>query len=626
MKASSIRYRVADFLRRHPPFEWMEEEELVDLAGAGRVRFHEALEVLHDAGEDRQSTFAVIQQGTVELLDEQDGLLDLLGPGDIVGIGSSPRHRYRARTASDVLLYVFPQDLLTPLLEKHPRAQRYLETVFSHAGEDRPGSLSSLGGSSLWLDAVLPSETADCEAARCDRDESIRDVAERMTVLGLSSVMVVDGDGLVLGIVGDAEFRARVATGEVSPEAPLGDLLRPDATPLAPLPSGLRAGDYWTQMLRTGASAVAVAPSSERPSVGGVVTETDLSFRLGGDPLGPILRIGRARSLDQIRHLRDLAERSIEVLLGDHHAAPWVTEAAGALDAAICRRVVRQAESELQIDPGATERCWLMLGAAGRRERFGAMPLGLGLAWTGPEAQRAEMERLASRVGADLGALGLALAPHVLPASDGRPTQGTVAEWRQAFDAWVHDPVATRMYDSLGLFDLLRVEGSEDVEREIRRSLADVVESDAHFLSLLARDSMAHLPPRTFFRGHVVDSEGERTELLDLENCAVRPLTDLARVFALGEALDGVRDTATRLRALGRAVPVHEELFRRAAEAAELALVQRARVAYAHPEDRPEVRPESLLKVDQELLKSCFRTIIELLEHTADHFGLPAPL
>ena len=67
MKAASISYRVADFLGRHPPFEGMDEEELVALAETGRVRFHEALEVLHDAGEERQSDFAVIQQGTVEV-------------------------------------------------------------------------------------------------------------------------------------------------------------------------------------------------------------------------------------------------------------------------------------------------------------------------------------------------------------------------------------------------------------------------------------------------------------------------------------------------------------------------------------------------------------------------------
>ena len=80
MRAASISYRVADFLVRHPPFEWMEEAELVALAETGRVRFHEASEILHDAGEERRADFAVIQQGTVELLDDQDALRDLLRP------------------------------------------------------------------------------------------------------------------------------------------------------------------------------------------------------------------------------------------------------------------------------------------------------------------------------------------------------------------------------------------------------------------------------------------------------------------------------------------------------------------------------------------------------------------
>lgn len=622
MRAASISYRVADFLRRHPPFEWMEERELVDLAGTGRVRFHEAHETLHDAGEERQSVFAVIQQGTVELRDETNELRDLLGPGDIVGIGSSARHRYSAQTASDVLLYVFPQDALSPLLETHSRAQRYLETVFSLAGEDRVGSLASLGASSLWLDAPLPADVVGPEA-RCVEDEPIRAVAQRMSEHGLSVVAVVDGAGRLRGLVGDPEFRARVATGEVSPDDRIDSLVERDGVVPAPLGKGLATGQYWKHMLRGGTSWLPIADGPD--SKGGVLTEGDLALQVGQDPLAPILRIGRARALPEIRRLRGVAATAIEALLADRNAARWAVEAAGALDAATCRRIVARAEADLRVTPDETERCWLLLGAAGRRERFGAMPLGLGLVWVGPEDRRAQMSRLADRVGAELAAVGVDLAMHMLPTSGGVPTQGTLDEWLQAYQGWVHDPIATRMYESLGFFDTLRVVGSPRLEEEIRRNLLDAVAKDEDFLPLLANDSMAHLPPRTFFRGHVVDSEGAQTELLHLENCAVRPLTDLARVFVLEEGIDRDRDTAARLRAFAAVVPIQEDLFLRAADATELALVQRARAAYASTEDRPEIRPESLLKVDRELLKSCFRTILELLEHTAEHFGFPAP-
>ncbi|MDG2303603.1 MAG: putative nucleotidyltransferase substrate binding domain-containing protein [Candidatus Binatia bacterium] len=624
MKAASISYRVADFLRRHPPFEWMGEEELVVLAGTGRVRFHEALEVLHDAGEVRQSQFSVIQQGTVEILDDEGVLHDLLGPGDIVGIGSSERHRYLARTASDVLVYMFPREAVRPLLERHARARRYLETVFSLADEGRAGGPGSLGPSDFWLDALLPEERAQCEAAVCRADESVAAVAGRMTAEGLSAVAVLDGDGRLLGVVRDADFRARVATGNLLPTGEIGALLSPAAAGLAAADHGQPVGAYWRRMLRAGVSTLPLAASPSGDVVG-VLTENDLAVDLGGDPLVPILRIGRARSLDQVRVFRRAAETAIERLLTNRRSAPWAVEAAGALDVATCRWVVGRAEADLGAAARAAERCWVLLGAAGRRERFGSMPMGVGLIWRGEPDDTVRMGRLADRVGAQLTELGIQLAFHMLPSGSGIPTHGTLDQWKAAYEGWVHDPIGTGMYKALGFFDVLFVAGEQKLQEQVLAHFRRAVATDETFLPLAANDSMAHMPPLTFFRGQVVDKAGERTELLDLENCAVRPLTDIARVFALQEGSDGDCDTAGRLRAVADGRSENEELFRRSAEAAELALLQRARVAYAHPEDRSEIRPEALLKVERELLKSCFRTILSLLERTAHHFGFPAP-
>lgn len=626
MRAASISYRVADFLVRHPPFEWMEEAELVALAETGRVRFHEASEVLHEAGEERRADFAVIQQGTVELLDDQDALRDLLGPGDIVGIGTSEQHRYCARTASDVLMYVFPQAALRPLLDRHPRARRYLETVFSLAGEDRTGSVEALGSSGLWLDQPLPPELANCKASICLPEDRVRDVAVRMTEQGLSAVTIVDELGRPQGLVNDADFRAGVATGRVGADDAIGKLLDVVSDVPDPIPGGKQLGEYWQRMLRTGASALPVTDDrNESGAVVGVVTQDDLTIRYGRDPLVPILRIGRARSLDQVRLLRTASEAAIEGLLGDRGGARWAVEAAGALDVACCRRIIRRAEADLAGAPEQTKRCWVLLGAAGRRERFGAMPLGLGLVWTGPNEARVRMDRLADRVGADLSEIGFHLALHMLPTMGGVPTHGTLDEWKQAYDGWVKDPIGTGMYESLGFFDVLYVDGDTTLESELLGHLRRAIATDEAFLPLLANDSMAHLPPLTFFLGQVVDKAGERSELLHLENCAVRPLTDMARVFAFHAGNEEDGDTASRLRLAAARLPEHAELFRRSADAVELALRERARAAYASEEDRPEVRPESLLKVDRELLKSCFRTILDLLEYTAKHFGFPVP-
>jgi signal-transduction protein with cAMP-binding, CBS, and nucleotidyltransferase domain len=89
METSVIRYRVADFLKQHPPFTGMDYADLVALAANGRVRFHEANEFLLWQGEPHKVHVSVIQQGTVSLWDERHGqaeLRDVRGAGDLLGV------------------------------------------------------------------------------------------------------------------------------------------------------------------------------------------------------------------------------------------------------------------------------------------------------------------------------------------------------------------------------------------------------------------------------------------------------------------------------------------------------------------------------------------------------------
>jgi CBS domain-containing protein len=70
MQTAAIPYRVADFLKQHPPFEFMDEPDLVALAARGRVKFHEADEYICWQSSPHTPFIYVIQQGSVSLWDE----------------------------------------------------------------------------------------------------------------------------------------------------------------------------------------------------------------------------------------------------------------------------------------------------------------------------------------------------------------------------------------------------------------------------------------------------------------------------------------------------------------------------------------------------------------------------
>ena len=70
VETAVISYRVADFLKRHPPFNAIDDDDLLELAARGRVRFYEPNQYILWQGEPHRLQLFVIQQGTVSLWDE----------------------------------------------------------------------------------------------------------------------------------------------------------------------------------------------------------------------------------------------------------------------------------------------------------------------------------------------------------------------------------------------------------------------------------------------------------------------------------------------------------------------------------------------------------------------------
>ena len=114
METAVISYRVADFLKKHPPFNAIDDADLLAHAARGRVRFHEPNEFVLWQGEPHRYQVFVIQQGTASLWDEAGGeahLRDVRGAGDLIGVeryNNASKCLYSVRSESDLVIYAFP--------------------------------------------------------------------------------------------------------------------------------------------------------------------------------------------------------------------------------------------------------------------------------------------------------------------------------------------------------------------------------------------------------------------------------------------------------------------------------------------------------------------------------------
>ncbi len=288
MRSSSIYYRVADFLKGFPPFSFIGEEDLLRLAGSGRVKFHESGEYVYWQGSKPGRFIFVIQQGTLKLVDESrqaEALQDVLGEGDIIGaegLAGKSGYQYSAKTTSDVIIYALPAAEFEELTEKHPKFARYVESHFSVAPADTTGK-SADGASGGPKGTRLPIDFLASRMLTCDGDTPLEEAVELMTRLGRNTI-VVTNEGVPAGYLNDTSFR-RLVTGDVGEAASLAAVMAPSvatvtanamAAPLLLLPDTLPPPSYAMEMLRGGCWAVGI--TGPEGALKAVVSESDLTL------------------------------------------------------------------------------------------------------------------------------------------------------------------------------------------------------------------------------------------------------------------------------------------------------------------------------------------------------------
>ena len=145
LKTSVIWLRVADFLRQYPPFQYFSEADLLEIAHSGRVTFHQYGEYVFRASAPRREWIWVVQQGLVEFTDRTERVVDILGPGDILGLdgfATSEAYADSVRTAGDVILYALNAERVITIVRKYSEALRFVEAYLAVHGGRKMSTLA----------------------------------------------------------------------------------------------------------------------------------------------------------------------------------------------------------------------------------------------------------------------------------------------------------------------------------------------------------------------------------------------------------------------------------------------------------------------------------------------------
>jgi CBS domain-containing protein len=532
----------ARFLRAHPPFSELAEDDVLRVAPAAELEELPRGVTIFSQGEGPIEYLRVVRSGAVEIV--CDGkLLDLLGEGELFGQASMLSGfptGFSARAAEDTVCYRLPADVAEELLAA-PEGLRFVARSLL----EPPTELHLVARDPARNLADQPVGTLlRREPVVCAPDTPIRDAAERMTACQATSVVVDLGDG-TYGILTDRDLRSRVMAGGLPADAPVSAAMSAPAytcTPERP------AGEILLEMLDRGFRHFPVL--SPTGAVLGVIEDMDLVALRTRSSFYLRQRISVARSLPELVAVATELRPTVNSLVEARVSAANVMAVYSVSVDGLTRRML-ELELERAGDPGV-EFAWLALGSQARREALPSSDVDSAIVWFGGADERARepLVALGRSVLDGLRQCGLRPDEHGAAASD-PPFVRSLESWQRLARSWIADPtqeqaliLSSVLVDSRPVWGVHTGTPVSDTFR--------LAPSSPTLLRMLAHFALAHRTPTGFLRGLVVEHNGEHRGRLDLKHGGVIPIADLARWGAMAAGVT-VTSTVERLRAAGEA-------------------------------------------------------------------------
>ncbi len=564
MKTSVIRQRVADFLKQNAPFDTLLEQDLLDLAGSGKVKFHESDEYVFRQGDANGQFVWVIQQGRVELVEESASgqrLRDVLGEGDLLGLDrfvGDGSCLYSARTASDVMLYGVAAAVFESAAERYPAVRRFLSAHASVSG--------NLGfNRTSWLEAEAP----------------------------------------------PLDFlRARMVS---TREAPCS------CPPAVSSPLSTRAAVR--AMLQSRSEHLAI--SSGGGPVEAILTSSDLALFCGHDPARLIGAIRRAASAAEIAPLLRLAAGLARSGLAQPRDIDDCCLIGAEAVVALAEACIRLADGTVRaagVGAARAPYCWVMSGGSARGDLLGPEFPTIAAVWDDSDGAFAAEDSvyfaaLAGETETWFHALGLSGAGLDWP-EGARPSM-PLSEWKRLFSETVRNPIGHDLYARRSFFDFRLVLGDASVLQALQVHLLHELSCHETAIPLLANDTLEHVPPLAFFRDLVLDMDGAQRDSFDIAEAVIAPVANAARVFAIAKRRLTLAGTLARLETAMLDFPQGAAILQQGADAFRIGMYYRA---LAGTGGGSRIDPGKLGKFDKVLLKTAFSSVQRFLEFTLSTF------
>ncbi|MEJ6388332.1 DUF294 nucleotidyltransferase-like domain-containing protein [Gymnodinialimonas ulvae] len=521
------------FLASVHPYDGLPEGDLAELAAGCSVVDVAAGERFFSLGDTIQFLYLLVA-GEVDVRDEQDAPLSLLGPRNSFGERAILRNERASRSAtalSAVTAIRIPAGVLLHLIAEHHGVAKFF---------DRTGRTGGTQGRARDLASLPVAELMTRDPVTCTPDATIRDAATLMQERGISSICIAQ-DGRFHGIATLRDLNGKVIVGGRDPMGPISGIMT--QTPLTLGPKAL-VTDVLHLMVERGIGHV---PITENAALVGIVTQTDLTRAQAMTSADLVGRVAKADDAPQMaRATAEIPQLLVQLISsGSRHEV--VTRLITDIADTATRRLLTLAEADL--GPPPVPYLWLACGSQGRQEQTGVSDQDncLILSDDMTEADMPYFEALARFVCDGLNTIGYVYCPGDMMATNPRWRQ-PLATWRSYFTGWIAKPNPEAQMLASVMFDLRPIGGDATLFDGLQQDVLKAASANSIFVAHMVSNSLKHNPPLGLLRGLATIRAGEHRNRLDMKHNGVVPITDLGRIYALQGQLTGV-NTRARLEA-----------------------------------------------------------------------------
>lgn len=615
---------VINFLKKEPPFQFLDEATLRSVAGSVSMEFYPRDTVILRQDGPASTSLRIIKKGAVKVLrkseEGDDVAIDYKGEGDNFGFLSmigKDRQKTTVIAVDDTICYIIGKEKVLKLLEISPSFTEYFMSYLSRYvdrtyKEMQTRSLFSRS-SDRFLFTTRVGDIANA-AVTAGEETTIQEAARVMVRNRISSLIVLDKRNLPAGIVTDKDLREKVVSKGRSLSEPVRNIM---TISLIRVDAADSCFEAVLKMIKYNIHHMLVIEDGE---LKGIMTNHDLMLLQGTSPLSFANDIDHQQTIEGLESVSMKINNIVGLLLEEGAKGSNITRIITEINDRIERKVLEIAEKKFGQPP--VPYCWIVFGSEGRKEQTFKTDQDNAIIYTDPAtpAEDTEIRKYFSFftpfVRDSLARIGFPFCPADYMASNEAWCQ-PMKTWKKYFMQWISEPTAEAVLKSLILFDFRPLYGKFQLAVDLRNDLKAMIEGEGIFLGHMANIIIKNTPPVGFFKSFVVEKSGEHKDEFNLKIKGLTPLIDAVRLFALEK---GVAETSTlgRIQALRDKHSIIKEYWSELEHAFDFIML--LRVQHQYEQIKKDLQPDNFINPDRlsSLEKKTIREAFHLISKLQD--------